>query len=99
MAADNIEATFGASRYFSDVERRRLIHEREVPASMHRHVEAAADLIECVDDLWASVDRTYQDYWGRPLTPAERRLIGDFAVWVLSPRSDASDCPISRPHA
>src|SRR4051812_884909 len=50
--ADDIAATFGAHRYFSDDEVRRLIFQRELPASVRPYAEASAELLKSVDDLW-----------------------------------------------
>jgi hypothetical protein len=95
--ADNIEATFGASRHFSEDERRRLIHERQLPASVRPHADAAAELIECVDDLWKWVEQVYRDRWARPPLPAERKLITDFAIWVLRGSDENGSSPVHRP--
>ena len=97
--ADNIEATFGAHRYFSDEEARQLIFQRESPASVRPHADASAELLESVDDLWTWVAQTYREKWGREPTDVERRLIGEFAVWVLRPPSPDRLCPIARPVA
>ena len=98
-AADSIEATVGAHRYFSDEEARGLIFRRELPASVRRYAEASAELLESTDDLWKWVDHTYQAKWGRGPTDVERRLIGEFAVWVLRPSSPDRPCPVQRPVA
>jgi len=92
ISADHINAVFGASRYFTDSDARRLIYERELPRSARPHADASAELLELVDDLWKSVEQIYHQKWGRPLADIERRIIGDFAVAVLrgKPESDAS---------
>ena len=97
--ADYIDATFGARRYFSDNEARLLIFQRELPAAVCPYPDASAELLECVDGLWTSVGQAYRAKWGREPTAVERRLIGEFTVWVLRPDSPDHPCPVVRPVA
>jgi hypothetical protein len=97
--ADNIETTFGAHRYFSDDEARRLIFQRELPASVRPHAEASAELLESVDDLWRWIGQTYREKWDRAATAVERRWIGEFAVSILRPASPDRPSPVVRPVA
>jgi hypothetical protein len=99
ISADNIEATFGASKYFSDDETRRLIHDRELPQSLRPHADASAELLELVDDLWESVRQSYHEKWGRPPTPVERALIAEFTIWVLRRGHESGHSPVTRPIA
>src|SRR5262245_38601850 len=71
-AATTIEATFGASRYFSDEEVRALLLNRVPPTSVRPWPDAAAELVQLVDDLWHSVDECYQEAFSRLATPTER---------------------------
>lgn len=95
--ATDIEATFGASRYFSNEEVRRLVFERDVPASVRPYAEASADLVQSVDDLWKWVSQIYVEKWGRQLTLVERKLIAEYAVWALLPDSPGNSPPLVRP--
>jgi hypothetical protein len=99
ISADNINATFGASRYFSDEETRRLIYDRELPQSVRPYADASAELLGLVDGLWKSVQQTYKEKWGRPPMPVERALIADFAIWVLRRGDESGGSPVTRPVA
>jgi hypothetical protein len=85
MVATNIDATFGSSRYFTDEEARRLLSDRAVPASVRPYDDAATELVESVDDLWALVDESYTKKWGRPANDVERRFIAAFAMLTIRP--------------
>jgi hypothetical protein len=98
MGADAIEAGFGASRYFSDDEARRLIYDRELPQSVREYADASAELLKLVEDLWKSVEHIYREKWGRPLMPVERRLVADLAIWVLRRGYESGGPePVTRP--
>lgn len=81
--ATNIDATFGSSRHFTDEEARRLLLDRIVPNTVRPYDEAATELLESVDDLWAWVNDCYQAKWGRSANVVERRFIADYAFSVL----------------
>lgn len=84
-AATEIEASFGASRYFSDEEVRGLLLDRVPPASVRPSSEDAAELLRLVDDLWQLVDGCYQEAFGRAATPDERDLLFRYAHSLLRP--------------
>jgi len=52
-----------------------------------------------VDDLWRSVQQTYNEKWSRPPMPMERALIADFAIWVLRRGYESGGSPVTRPIA
>lgn len=85
MVAINIDATFGSSRYFTVEEAQRLLLDHIVPASVRRYDEAAAELVEAIDDLWTLVDENYTKRWGRPANEVERRFITAYAVSSIRP--------------
>jgi len=84
-AATQIEATFGASRYFTDEEIRRLLLDRVPPASVRPWPDATPELLQLVDDLWQLVDECYQNRFGRVATPVERDLLYRYAFSLLRP--------------
>jgi hypothetical protein len=88
MVATNIEATFGASRYFSDDEAKGLLLHRHVPASVQSHPDATAELLNSVDDLWHLVEEHYRQAWGRSATEVERRWLFCHALAILRPRKN-----------
>ena len=88
MVATNIEATFGASRYFTEEEVRALLLDRVVPGSVQQHADTASELLESVDDLWHLVEERYRQAWGRSATQAERRWLFCHAVDILRPRKN-----------
>lgn len=85
-AATEIETSFGASRFMSDVEVQDLLLERVPPASVRRSLRDAEELLQLVDDLWHSVDERYQTALGRPATPKERDLLYRYAYSLLRPK-------------
>ena len=84
MVAVNIDATFGSSIRFTDEEARRLLVDRVVPNAVRPYDEAAAELLESVDDLWKLVDESYQVAWGRPANDVERRFIVGYVCSIMS---------------
>jgi hypothetical protein len=86
MIGTNIDATFGSSRYFTDVEARRLLSDRVVPASVSPYDDATTELLESIDGLWTLVDQSYQKRWGRPANEVERRFIAAYALSAMRPR-------------
>lgn len=83
MVAMNIDATFGSSRHFTDEEARQLLVGRVVPNSVRPYDDAAAELLESVDDLWTLVDESYQEAWGRAANEAERRFFVEYAFAII----------------
>lgn len=86
MVASNIDATFGASRHFSDEEVRRLFLDRVVPASVQPYADATDELLQSVDDLWLLVEKHYRQAWDRSATQAERHWLCAAAFDILRPR-------------
>jgi hypothetical protein len=93
LIAVNVEATFGATRYFSDEETRALLLDRVVPSSVAPHADASAELLENIGDMWVLIDECYQNAWGRPATPIERRWIRSYAFGALKPSSNVPPFP------
>ena len=90
-AATEIEASFGASRFFSDEEVRSLLLERVPPASVRPWPDSVSELLQLVDDLWQLVDQCYQEAFGRPATPTERDLLYRYAYSLLRPTRGGLD--------
>jgi hypothetical protein len=83
MFADNIDATFGSSRHFTDEESRQLLVDRIVPNSVRPYGDVATELLEWVNDLWEFVDDSYHKAWCCGANDVERRFIVNHALSVM----------------
>jgi hypothetical protein len=92
MAADTarqIEAVLGPARQLSEDEVRRLLLERQLPPGVEGMGPGAADrLLRIADELWRDIDTCYEDDWGRPARPAERRWVCEYAIASLNREED-----------
>jgi len=79
-ASDVIKKVLGARQLPTVEETRELFLNRTVPTSL---AELADPLLQAVDEMWKDVDWCYEDDWGRPARPAERRWVAEYAVWRL----------------
>jgi hypothetical protein len=87
LAADTarmIQIVLENKRPLSEVEARRLLLNRQPPSGAESLEETElVQLLQITDVLWRDVDACYQEDWGRPARPAERRWVAEYAVRTL----------------
>jgi hypothetical protein len=80
-AVSGIKELLGQRQSPTAEEARALFLNRIIPPSLAKlPPEMTAQLLELVDSMWKSVDLCYEDDWGRPARPAEKKWVGKYAV-------------------
>lgn len=80
-AAKKIEGLLAGMPRPSEDELRQLLLDRMIPQRFGQlKPETVANLIQAVDELWKNVDWVYEEDWQRPVLPAEKRWVWEYAV-------------------
>ncbi|HMF19561.1 MAG TPA: hypothetical protein VKE98_20305 [Gemmataceae bacterium] len=78
---DEVDAVTGTAFALSAAELRELLLQRTVPPRLNKAgPEMGAELLQIVDAFWNDIDGCYEDDWGRPAHPAEKRWVCEYAV-------------------